>query len=682
MKFTLDVLQSLTSAAFAMAQQSVKPSVVVGGDQRAKAQAGEVVACKDQAHVSAENGATVYASGRSTVNAGRGSKVFASGEATVDAIVGSNVTAEGQSTVHVRHGSTVTAKEGVTAHLYDHAHLDARRGAQVRLEDGTVLVATKDTSLSVVNGVLTADRDSVQVVHGSQVIETNGPSPGRHAALPVYDPAIKRPSKTFDKSKPYLSKRHMYPPRNLNAKAVFPATAGASGGRTIVCRHLATQYAHDILHSPRGKVDLDKFSSADKISQHVPTGGKEEDYDNAIKYAKEAYFTNTNQLGELLIPQFKKIEAEGQHQVGERGLLIDATDHVMAIRLRVKNHSADANKKIYVVNFYDPNFSDAIVRCEVDDLSKLTDQTLRQYIDGNGKHGSAYTRYFGADHHAVAYVCNAQATGPEPLATNTGRALTRRHDEEITPALMFHLLNGNFPADVASLAPRIAKLDSAKQLEILSAVGMDGTSGLYRALQSGHADVIQAYAALLKQLPDTPGKARLLATLLEAKGPNGTPALYMALQNGHVGAIRAFGEMLALLLDGPEKASLMAELLAAKNADGVPGLFIALQQGHAKAIHEFGELLTLLPNTPETAHLIGELLMARLKDGKPGFFMALQKGRGDAIKAFVKLLSGLPAEQREWMKNDFLEGKFEGRSGRDHLMEFGSDVSAAVLAVF
>ncbi|WP_164931813.1 ShET2/EspL2 family type III secretion system effector toxin [Dyella sp. M7H15-1] len=519
-----------------------------------------------------------------------------------------------------------------------------------------MVAVTGDTDLTLKNGMLTVDGGSVRVVkpgEGMTMIRTISPSPGHHAAFPVYNDEVQRPDLPFGKSVPYLSKKNAYPPANLNGVATFPTPAGAPE-IDIECCHLAVQYLYDCLHDEAGKVDLNPFESVEQIAQHVPENGTDADYETMRRDAQEAHLIKTDHLDSLLMEQFKKIESDSPSGAGVRGLLVESSNHSMAIRLRVKPHPQDDNKKIYVVTFYDPNMTDATVRCEVDDLSKLNGQTLRQYIDGDGQHDSYYSSYFRNDEDcALVHVCSPQAAQQPPLQTSQGRALTSRC-EGLSPAVMWHLLSGNFSVDLAGLSEDFAKLDVETQVRLLAAKDMNGTPGFYMALQEGHVEVIRAYGELLKQLPKE-ARTQALVKLLEAKAVNGTPGLFMALQEGRAEAICAYGELLKQLPEEARVQSLIT-LLEAKDANGTPGLLMALQNGHAEAIRPYGELLKQLPEEARTQSLI-TLLEAKAVNGTPGLFMALQNGHAKAIRAYGELLKQLPKEDQTKFLGTLLEAK-------------------------
>ena len=150
-------------------------------------------------------------------------------------------------------------------------------------------------------------------------------------------------------------------------------------------------------------------------------------------------------------------------------------------------------------------------------------------------------------------------------------------------------------------------------------------TNLDRALQNGHADVIQAFGELLEELVPENQRAELL--LLAAKDVKNLPGLYFALQKGHADAIRAFGKLLLLV---PEDQR--AELLAAKDINGVPGLYAALMIGNTDAIHEFGELLHQV-SPKERAQLL-----AITVNGCSGLAEALKEGKLEALEQYIEIV--------------------------------------------
>ncbi|QAU24032.1 ShET2/EspL2 family type III secretion system effector toxin [Dyella sp. M7H15-1] len=380
------------------------------------------------------------------------------------------------------------------------------------------------------------------------------------------------------------SKKHTYPPARLNGQATFPGVPGIQR-EYIECRHLAAQYIYDSLHNEAGKVDLSHFSSVNQIAQHVKTGGTEADCEKMLRDAQEAYLIKTDDLGKLLKDQFQQIENESQNGAGVRSLMVTSTNHAMAIRLRVKQHPQDVQKKIYVVKFYDPNFTDTTVRCEVDNIDKLNTQTLRQYIDGDGQHDPHYQRYFDSYEDCVmVHVCSRQAPEQSPLQISQGMALTCRY-EELSPIVMWHLLRNNLAGELVKLFEKFTRLDAARQVKLLAAKSPIKIPGLFIALECGCAEAIRAYGTLLKQVPEKTLVWHII-TLLKAKGPDGTSGLYFALQNGHAEAIQAYGELLRLV---PEEALAysLADMLKVKHKYGVSALDVARRLGHDKAIQAY-----------------------------------------------------------------------------------------------
>ncbi len=584
-------------------------------------------------YLRAGHGSEVTAVGNSWVSAGQGSTVSACDQARVIASHGATVKAMGNATVTVLPGSVVTVGSTATARLYDGAQLEARKGARIRLDNDAVLIVTADTQLSLKDDTVTANKGSVEVdVAGRSDVSfaVKRPAMEFDKGKPYHTPML-----VFDKSKPYWSMRNPYPPRNYNCKFKFPEHISVrkpggnsvrqirvSAGSTLIsCRHLSTQYIHDVLHSKDGKVKLAPYQNPLLLGKHVATAGKETDYENMLAYASEAHLIDNNKLGELVIAQFEK--AEKQDEDGKvRALMIGSTNHAMAIRLRMKAAPDNPGKKIYVVSFYDPNSTDAVVRLEVNDLSKLKKLTLRQLVDGNGRHGALYESYFPENNNSVAYVCTTQRKGAKPLETNAGMKLTSVCSEKITPGMMHLLMDYGFAANLTSSASQLAALGPEK---LLGALGQtreeDGKPWFAPAFVNGDAKMIRAFVELLKRLPNNDSKTQIIAEMLAA----GAPAFYMALQEGDANMVRAFGELLDQFPDNDQRERIVAKLLAAKSDEGVPGLYFSVEDGKIEAIQAFGKLLELLP---------------------------------------VKL--------RAQMKSDFLNGKFFDEAGAVHLIKLGN----------
>jgi hypothetical protein len=171
----------------------------------------------------------------------------------------------------------------------------------------------------------------------------------------------------------------------------------------------------------------------------------------------------------------------------------------------------------------------------------------------------------------------------QPVSHN-GRKLSSC-DVDLDATIVHHLMRSGFSETLKEICKEIQKLSHSEKLEILAAKNSIGISGLYMALQDGHANTIKAYGELLKASGISGAE---LLDLLAAKRSNGTPGLYMALQNGSADTIKAYGELLkASGISGAE----LLDLLAAKRSDGTPGLDMALKKGHNFALLEYCKLI-------------------------------------------------------------------------------------------
>ncbi|MDM0029916.1 hypothetical protein [Variovorax saccharolyticus] len=198
-------------------------------------------------------------------------------------------------------------------------------------------------------------------------------------------------------------------------------------------------------------------------------------------------------------------------------------------------------------------------------------------------------------------------------------------------SLLYSALSKGHAGTIALVGAMMRHLPREALHEFLMARGAPSqSSGLFRALQSGHSAAITAYGELLRDAcPDVDVKREILM----CKRPDGIHGLTLALQNGHHEAIGVYGD---LLLDAHMEIS---EILTAKTPGGFSGLALALQNGHYKAISVYGGLLrratAFFYLSQEARH---EILLANLPGGMNGLVLALQNGHHQAIAVLGGLL--------------------------------------------
>ncbi|EPS8494526.1 ShET2/EspL2 family type III secretion system effector toxin [Yersinia enterocolitica] len=436
------------------------------------------------------------------------------------------------------------------------------------------------------------------------------------ANFPFYNNEIKiksRKEKETFKQVPYFSIKHGDVIENNNCELRFP------NNDLIVCRHLASQYALDVLNNiDRGKVDMLHYTGSESMACHVQNE-MELYYSEIIEKAKTVYVINNNDFGRVLTDIFKSMEKEGKTHLA---LLLQSYNHAMAVRLSIKGDS----KPYYVINFYDPNLSNLTLRRKTDNLLSLKDDKIEDYIEQD-----RYNIYYTSHDHDMTsiFICeDPNVLAARPLKND--RKLTLINDPILlapSKKLVMILLDGGLIIDAIKVIKKMLMLLVNNMFHVNEPCY---SSVIRSATALGEPSVVTAYGKLLEGIPEEQRPA-----LLEAKDNRGTPALYFALQNGHADAIKAWGEFLA----GVPKEQIPA-LLAAIDTRGMPGLHMALLLGHADAIKAWGELLVYVPKEQ-----IPALLVAKDNRGAPALYFALQDGHADAIKAWGELLVYVPKEQ-------------------------------------
>ncbi len=302
----------------------------------------------------------------------------------------------------------------------------------------------------------------------------------------------------FDKSKPYISELKSREEKNLNGEVNFKDNVD----KLIMCRHLSSQYILDSLSDEdTGKVDLDKFSSKDIIANRI-TSNVEELYEQLQLQAKEIYFIPNNEFGICLSKIFKSMERKSENT---QSILLESFNHAMAVRLRIKENENN-NTKRYVISVYDPNMTNVTVRCEVDDLVKVRDFQVKDFINHH-LFGNFYKSYYPTESSEIStlYICKKPAN--ESVPECTGKKITF-YDWIALPASSINLytfLIEGFSQEIKNLKNQleiIYKKNPEKLMEILTAKSPDGIMGFEQALLNDHADAINAFGELLQLVPE------------------------------------------------------------------------------------------------------------------------------------------------------------------------------------
>ncbi|END9078707.1 TPA: ShET2/EspL2 family type III secretion system effector toxin [Yersinia enterocolitica] len=384
------------------------------------------------------------------------------------------------------------------------------------------------------------------------------------------------------KSEPYITGHPDDLIENYNGELDFPDSESSK----IVCRHLAAQYALDVLsNEERGKVKMKDYSNEESICGHV-SKDTERYFHDVFSKSQTVYLINNNDFGSALIDNFQVMERNGETH---RALLLSTHHHVMAVRLNIK----ETSKRYYVINFYDPNVTDHTLRCKVDDLALLKSHTLESYINI----GYYYIYYNNNDDYKTMqlYVCENPGILSERTINN---------ERKLTP------LKGTEPPSLSSYL-------------------------LCKLLQNRY--FIEVEKRINEMISQPLMSSDDIYHLLKYCDPLFGPPLFFALTQDQFLMVAVLGKLIKLLPEEQRKA-----LLDTTNSQGAPGLFIALKEGNVRSIAAYGKLLDLITDDDRA-----ELLDIDNVTEQHYFFLILKHGNMNTFAASVELMKHLSASETE-----------------------------------
>ncbi|EMX8371209.1 ShET2/EspL2 family type III secretion system effector toxin [Yersinia enterocolitica] len=384
------------------------------------------------------------------------------------------------------------------------------------------------------------------------------------------------------KSEPYITGHPDDLIENYNGELDFPDSESSK----IVCRHLAAQYALDVLsNEERGKVKMKDYSNEESICGHV-SKDTERYFHDVFSKSQTVYLINNNDFGSALIDNFQVMERNGETH---RALLLSTHHHVMAVRLNIK----ETSKRYYVINFYDPNVTDHTLRCKVDDLALLKSHTLESYINI----GYYYIYHNNNDDYKIMqlYVCENPGILSERTINN---------ERKLTP------LKGTEPPSLSSYL-------------------------LCKLLQNRY--FIEVEKRINEMISQPLMSSDDIYHLLKYCDPLFGPPLFFALTQDQFLMVAVLGKLIKLLPEEQRKA-----LLDTTNSQGAPGLFIALKEGNVRSIAAYGKLLDLITDDDRA-----ELLDIDNVTEQHYFFLILKHGNMNTFAASVELMKHLSASETE-----------------------------------
>ncbi|WP_092411529.1 ShET2/EspL2 family type III secretion system effector toxin [Candidatus Ichthyocystis sparus] len=180
---------------------------------------------------------------------------------------------------------------------------------------------------------------------------------------------------------------------------------------------------------------------------------------------------------------------------------------------------------------------------------------------------------------------------------------------------------------------------NSMMLEILIATESDNTPGIFTALAKNDIDVVTAYSSLLVYAPK-----EVRREIFCIRDSNGLPALYRLMIHNNPQSLTTYDCFLRSL-SYDERIDLLPGILTSKNDNGDPALFIAMQEGHSDCIAAYGvliesQLTTIrdLMSPDDFANLVLDIVSAKRSDGISALIMGMYDNRVSAMEAYSGLL--------------------------------------------
>lgn len=474
-------------------------------------------------------------------------------------------------------------------------------------------------------------------------------------------------------------------PRPLGVFCVGPRSRGESGAisnfngtvlftddgeQEIVCRHLALQYAMDVIANDKGKVDLRQHYSTEKaIASHIFSDKEAECM--ALRRAYTGKVINSDHFGRLVKQLLEVMESNG---ITHKSFMICTIDHALAVRLVIRTDEGEMKR--YVVSVYDPNSTGMAISSRVLSPEQFltADHSLGAYnLDQN------YACELLYEHPVIIMPTDRMSLPPCPfpslsldslhfcLTAGDETFLQHVHDEIIqkdnvaellncrmnsTSGLLMALFNQHHRIvtqfiNILQKSLMVNHLSCTQVLEILRAPTGNGIPGLFIVLYLGFDKVFTAYINGLESLVITGFLSHEnLINLLEARTQDDFPGFYAALQQGHSVTVTAFISGLeSLAVCGHLNTLQVFTLLSAKLRDGTSGLNAALRNGHHETVEAFiSGVEKLVAGGYLSREQVGNLLHALRKDGTPGLFLALKTGSYKSVEVFIAGIERLIAK--------------------------------------
>lgn len=460
------------------------------------------------------------------------------------------------------------------------------------------------------------------------------------------------------------------PARPVRLNCAVPFSDGS--GTLIACRNLSTHWRNNFLEN-HGCVDYSTLSTPQAIQAHVT---RDTDRQFAFRETHSRMeLVTTRQWGPWLADQFTQMQSLDETS---RAIGVNSLNHAMALGLRLGDNPL-AGRREYVVQFYDPNSTNAHTEVASDDLAHVATLTADDFVPPSLRatfHGGGVLRFLGK----VNATSDVDATWVPALSaapTPTQFAMLLHSNERVTP-----------------YRDALACLPIERQRSILAARPDQGfTGGLAYALSHGHVEAIRDYGILLEQLGIQGNDAYRI--LLENTKP---PA--KIIEEGDVATLQAYGELLGRAKLSPASTHDLLDQVLTSNywhprtivalgdmlrASGVPSQVMQTLASVVRSalmcsadkndVDAFPAYAALFRSLDLQADQVTDILHGAPTDGPFGLATLLRKGTAEAVTAYGDFLHTLnlpPAAMARLMgaalSDDYLYVRPERQRGREEVV--------------
>jgi|GEM_PF-5547960 len=366
----------------------------------------------------------------------------------------------------------------------------------------------------------------------------------------------------------------------------------------IACRQLSYQQLRIVKNYPFQFKNKEAIENIDNLKQNI--------FDNNnIKYrADNYYFFECKNIGIQIYEIVRNLPKDSA-----KSMMFYSENHAMAITIKHKPDGAIALK------FFDPNETHVHKRALFEDVNAIKNLLISDLIQPENQ--EIYFPKFKSG--CIAMYNNLEIDALKPKSTNKLEFSKGNLMPVLLSEILHVALDMNDPEAVRYCIDGIknSQLSIEEKCEFLEAADDNGVPGLFKALQEGHAEVIECYMAgitkcrfLSDQYKQELFNAMTVSTevkyltgnrykVLESR----TTGLFMAFQNNRSTAIKIFMAMVKKsklpvniqedllagwnlkLRSNPQSESKNVEALQKYIVGKIPSLYVAFHQNNIDAIN-------------------------------------------------------------------------------------------------